>query len=143
LKATRLRRLGPSALPCTRRLRRRLRAARAAMRLRRLALPRRIPKEAAKTEFSFRDLRTPPLTAPSGAVFFGRENEGLTIPRHMAGRPSFLPSVLFIFYCAAVGVYLLLRPWSFAAGHAGVPGSGFFRGFVSGLGLLHIAAGVA
>lgn len=56
---------------------------------------------------------------------------------------SIFGSVLFVFYCAAVGVYLLLRPWSIASSHAGVSGSGFFRGFVSGLGLLHIAAGVA
>jgi hypothetical protein len=41
-----------------------------------------------------------------------------------------------------VGVYLLLRPW--AGGRApALPESGFFRGFVSGLGLIHLAAGLA
>ena len=48
-------------------------------------------------------------------------------------------NALFVFYCTAVGVYLLLRPWS--SRHIGVPASGFFRGFVSGLGLVHLAAG--
>ncbi len=48
-------------------------------------------------------------------------------------------NALFVFYCTAVGVYLLLRPWS--ARHMGIPSSGFFRGFVSGLGLVHLAAG--
>ena len=56
---------------------------------------------------------------------------------------SLLGTALFVFYCAAVGIYLLLRPWSAALGHAGVTGSGFFRGFVSGLGLIHLAAGAA
>jgi hypothetical protein len=48
-------------------------------------------------------------------------------------------NALFVFYCTAVGVYLVLRPWS--ARHLGFPSSGFFRGFISGLGLLHLAAG--
>ncbi len=48
-------------------------------------------------------------------------------------------NALFVFYCTAVGVYLVLRPWS--ARHLGLPPSGFLRGFVSGLGLLHLAAG--
>jgi hypothetical protein len=52
---------------------------------------------------------------------------------------SLFGNALFVFYCTAVGVYLLLRPWS--ARHLGVPASGFFRGFISGLGLLHLAAG--
>ncbi|MFN2386536.1 MAG: hypothetical protein ABR576_09675 [Thermoanaerobaculia bacterium] len=55
---------------------------------------------------------------------------------------SVLPKALFIFYCTAVGVYLLLRPWA-AASAPGLTGSGFFRGFVSGLGLLHLVAGAA
>ena len=51
-------------------------------------------------------------------------------------------SALFVFYCTAVGVYLLLRPW--AAGRVpSLPPSGFLRGFVSGLGLIHLAAGLA
>lgn len=57
---------------------------------------------------------------------------------------SLFGSVLFVFYCTAVGVYLLLRPWSPAARMTvGLSGSGFFRGFISGLGLVHLAAGVA
>jgi len=55
---------------------------------------------------------------------------------------SVLGSVLFVFYCGAVGVYLLLRPWSAARGLVGLP-SGFFRGFVSGLGLVHLAVAIA
>jgi hypothetical protein len=54
-----------------------------------------------------------------------------------------LGSALFVFYCTTIGVYLLLRPWTARAGLSGVLGSGFFRGFVSGLGLLHLAAGFA
>ena len=50
--------------------------------------------------------------------------------------------MLFIFYCTAVGVYLVLRPWSPARASA-LPPSGFLRGFVSGLGLIHLAAGLA
>ena len=49
-------------------------------------------------------------------------------------------TALFVFYCTAVGVYLLFRPWS-PARAAALPHSGFFRGFVSGLGLIHLAAG--
>ena len=56
---------------------------------------------------------------------------------------SVLGSVLFVFYCGAVGVYLLLRPWATARGLVGLPSSGFFRGFVSGLGLVHLAVAVA
>jgi formate hydrogenlyase subunit 3/multisubunit Na+/H+ antiporter MnhD subunit len=57
---------------------------------------------------------------------------------------SLAGSVLFVFYCTAVGVYLLLRPWSPSAhAAAGLSGSGFFRGFISGLGLVHLAAGLA
>ena len=61
-------------------------------------------------------------------------------------RPStLLGSALFVFYCTAVGVYLLLRPWTAGVG-VGVGGwtsSGFFRGFVSGLGLVHLFAGAS
>ena len=53
-----------------------------------------------------------------------------------------LGSALFVFYCTAVGVYLLLRPWSTPTG-PGLTGSGFFRGFVSGLGLVHLVVGAA
>jgi hypothetical protein len=53
-----------------------------------------------------------------------------------------LGSALFVFYCTAVGVYLLLRPWSTPTG-PGLTGSGFFRGFVSGLGLVHLIFGAA
>ncbi len=56
---------------------------------------------------------------------------------------AFLGSAFFVFYCTAVGVYLVLRPWTGRAAVPGFFGSGFFRGFVSGLGLLHLAAGVA
>jgi hypothetical protein len=55
---------------------------------------------------------------------------------------SVIPKALFIFYCTAVVVYLLLRPWT-AAPSSGLAASGFFRGFVSGLGLLHLVAGAA
>lgn len=55
---------------------------------------------------------------------------------------SVIAKALFIFYCTAVGVYLLLRPWA-APAAAGIAASGFFRGFVSGLGLLHLVAGAA
>jgi hypothetical protein len=54
-----------------------------------------------------------------------------------------LASAVFVFYCTAVGVYLFLRPWTSAAPLPGFLGSGFFRGFVSGLGLVHLAAGIA
>ena len=53
-----------------------------------------------------------------------------------------LGSALFVFYCTAVGVYLFLRPWSTPTG-PGLSGSGFFRGFVSGLGLVHLVIGAA
>ena len=56
---------------------------------------------------------------------------------------SLLASAVFVFYCTAVGVYLFLRPWTGPASLPGILGSGFFRGFVSGLGLVHLAAGVA
>jgi hypothetical protein len=64
----------------------------------------------------------------------------------MSMRPStLLGSALFVFYCTAVGVYLVLRPWTGGAPLASgtFSGSGFFRGFVSGLGLVHLAAGAA
>jgi hypothetical protein len=55
-----------------------------------------------------------------------------------------LGAVLFIFYCTAVGVYLVLRPWTgLARPQLGLGASPFFRGFVSGLGLLHLAAAIA
>lgn len=56
---------------------------------------------------------------------------------------AFLGNALFVFYCTAVGVYLFLRPWTGQAPFTGFFGSGFFRGFVSGVGLVHLAAGVA
>jgi hypothetical protein len=56
---------------------------------------------------------------------------------------TFLGSAFFVFYCTAVGVYLVLRPWTGRGPMPGFLDSGFFRGFVSGLGLLHLAAGVA
>ena len=57
---------------------------------------------------------------------------------------SLLPHVLFVFYCSAVGVYLLLRPWSPIARFApGLYRSGFFRGFISGLGLIHLTVGAS
>jgi hypothetical protein len=62
----------------------------------------------------------------------------------MSLRPwTLLGSALFVFYCTAVGVYLLLRPWTGTLTGSGLSGSGFFRGFVSGLGLVHLAAGAA
>jgi hypothetical protein len=54
-----------------------------------------------------------------------------------------LASALFVFYCTAVGVYLFLRPWTGRVPLPGLLGSGFFRGFISGLGLVHLAAGIA
>ncbi|MEP6994020.1 MAG: hypothetical protein ABI968_05810 [Acidobacteriota bacterium] len=56
---------------------------------------------------------------------------------------SFLANALFVFYCTTVGVYLFLRPWTGRAPITGFFGSGFFRGFISGVGLVHLAAGVA
>jgi hypothetical protein len=57
---------------------------------------------------------------------------------------SLLASALFVFYCTAVGVYLLLHPW-FPGPRpgAGWAASGYFRGFVSGIGLVHLLAGIA
>lgn len=54
-----------------------------------------------------------------------------------------LGNALFVFYCTTVGIYLILRPWTGRPIIPGLFGSGFFRGFVSGLGLLHLAVGVA
>ena len=56
---------------------------------------------------------------------------------------SLFANALFVFYCTTVGVYLTLRPWTGRAFLPGFFGSGFFRGFVSGLGLVHLAAGFA
>jgi hypothetical protein len=56
---------------------------------------------------------------------------------------GFLGNALFVFYCTAVGIYLFLRPWTGRAPHIGPFSSGFFRGFVSGVGLVHLAAGIA
>ena len=56
---------------------------------------------------------------------------------------SFLGNAVFVFYCTAVGVYLVLRPWTGRTPLPGLLGSGFFRGFVSGVGLIHLAAGIA
>jgi predicted phage tail protein len=62
----------------------------------------------------------------------------------MSRRPlSLIGNAFFIFYCTAVGVYLILRPWTSGDSPPGLAASGFFRGFVSGLGLVHILAGVA
>jgi hypothetical protein len=62
----------------------------------------------------------------------------------MSLRPwTLLGSALFVFYCTAVGVYLVLRPWTGTVAPGGLSSSGFFRGFVSGLGLVHLAAGAA
>jgi hypothetical protein len=56
---------------------------------------------------------------------------------------SLLAQTLFVFYCTAAGTYLLLQPWSPGARLVlGISASGFFRGFVSGLGLVHLAAGI-
>ena len=57
--------------------------------------------------------------------------------------PDLLGTALFVFYCTAVGVYLLLRPWAGGGRAPGLLPSGFLRGFVSGLGLIHLAAAVA
>jgi hypothetical protein len=43
----------------------------------------------------------------------------------------------FIFYCTAVGAYLVFRPWAPDAGDA----SAYFKGFISGLGFVHLLAG--
>jgi len=47
-------------------------------------------------------------------------------------------TVLFVFYCTGIGMYLLLRPWAPDAG----PASPYMRGFVSGIGILHLVAGI-
>ena len=54
-----------------------------------------------------------------------------------------IASALFVFYCTTVGIYLVLSPWTGRPAAPGLLASGFFRGFVSGLGLLHLAVGVA
>jgi len=51
---------------------------------------------------------------------------------------NFGGTLLFVFYCMGVGIYLLLRPWAPDTG----PASPYFRGFVSGLGLVHLVAGI-
>ena len=56
---------------------------------------------------------------------------------------SLIANAAFVFYCTTVGVYLLLRPWTARPPMPGLLGSGFFRGFVSGLGLVHLAAGIS
>lgn len=62
----------------------------------------------------------------------------------MSVRPwTVLGSALFVFYCTAVGVYLVLRPWTGVFTAGGVMASGFFRGFISGLGLVHLVMGAA
>lgn len=63
----------------------------------------------------------------------------------MTGRfLTLLGSALFVFYCTAVGVYLLLHPWfPGPRGGAGFVATGYFRGFISGLGLVHLFAGIA
>jgi hypothetical protein len=45
-------------------------------------------------------------------------------------------SILFILYCTAVGTYLVFHPWAPAVGDA----SPYLRGFISGLGIVHLAA---
>ncbi|MDQ6894963.1 MAG: hypothetical protein M3167_20100 [Acidobacteriota bacterium] len=57
-------------------------------------------------------------------------------------RAPLVSSALFVFYCTAVGVYLVLNPW-LRRSTFGIGTSGFFRGFVSGLGLVHLFAAVA
>lgn len=47
-------------------------------------------------------------------------------------------TILFVFYCTGIGMYLLLRPWAPDAG----PASPYLRGFVSGIGILHLVAGI-
>lgn len=53
--------------------------------------------------------------------------------RHLAIRFA------FIFYCTAVGAYLVFRPWAPDAGDA----SAYLKGFISGLGFVHLLAGFA
>ncbi|HYK42416.1 MAG TPA: hypothetical protein VE007_08505 [Thermoanaerobaculia bacterium] len=57
-------------------------------------------------------------------------------------RAPLVSSALFVFYCTAVGVYLVLNPW-LRRSTFGLGSSGFFRGFVSGLGLVHLFAAAA
>jgi len=45
-------------------------------------------------------------------------------------------SILFILYCTAVGTYLVFHPWAPAVGEV----SPYLRGFISGLGILHLGA---
>jgi len=45
----------------------------------------------------------------------------------------------FIFYCTAVGAYLVFRPWAPDAGD----GSPYLKGFISGLGIVHLLAGLS
>lgn len=47
-------------------------------------------------------------------------------------------SVFFIFYCTALGAYLLLRPWA-PDFHSYSP---YWRGFVSGVGIIHLYFGL-
>lgn len=63
----------------------------------------------------------------------------LAMSRRLA---ALLPNALFVFYCTAVGVYLLFRPWAGGGRASTLPPSGFLRGFVSGLGLIHLGAAV-
>src|SRR4029453_18061141 len=73
----------------------------------------------------------------SGFSVLRQEGRGSKIQfPEVSTRPStVLGSALFVFYCTAVGVYLLLRPWTSVLAGGVFSGSGFFRGFVSGLGL--------
>ena len=57
-------------------------------------------------------------------------------------RVPLVSSALFVFYCTAVGVYLVLNPW-LRRSTFGLGTSGFFRGFVSGIGFVHLFAAVA
>jgi hypothetical protein len=50
-----------------------------------------------------------------------------------------LANALFVFYCTAVGIFLFFRPWAPPALSSQAP-SGFARGFVSGLGIVHLVA---
>ncbi len=47
-------------------------------------------------------------------------------------------SILFVFYCTGIGMYLLLRPWAPDSGAA----SSYLRGFISGVGIIHLVAGI-
>jgi hypothetical protein len=48
-----------------------------------------------------------------------------------------LANALFVFYCTTVGIFLVLRPWAPPPLASQTP-SGFARGFVSGLGVVHL-----